>query len=152
MTGEFRTPHDSEYVAAIGRAIFIFANYEWTVVHTMERLRPGLLSKWRFAKKPMTAETVAKKFTNAVNESPNLVRPLVSNLKESARAFMELADERNHLVHSHVYSEPDGRQQLIYQGKDQTRTWSLAEIDDLAHRFENSSIALRDLMKEIWNI
>jgi hypothetical protein len=25
-------------------------------------------------------------------------------------------------------------------------------IDDLAHRFENSSIALRDLMKEICNI
>jgi putative SOS response-associated peptidase YedK len=53
---------------------------------------------------------------------------------------------------SHVYSEPDRRQQLIYQGKDKTRTWSLAEINDLAHRFENSSIALRDLMKEIWNI
>jgi hypothetical protein len=37
-------------------------------------------------------------------------------------------------------------------GKDKTRTWSIAEIDDLAHRFENSSIALRDLMKEIGNI
>jgi hypothetical protein len=51
MAGEFRTSYDSEYVAAIGRAIFIFANYEWTVVHTMEKLRPGFLSKWRFAKK-----------------------------------------------------------------------------------------------------
>jgi hypothetical protein len=53
---------------------------------------------------------------------------------------------------SHVYSEPDGRQQLDYQSKDKTRTWSVTEIDDLAHRFENYSIALRDLMKEIWNI
>jgi hypothetical protein len=51
-----------------------------------------------------------------------------------------------------VYSEPDGRQQLDYQSKDKTRTWSVTEIDDLAHRFENYSIALRDLMKEIWNI
>ena len=65
---------------------------------------------------------------------------------------MELASERNELVHSHVYSDPDGRQQLIHQGKDKTRTWSHAEIDDLAHRFENCSIALRDLVKEIWNI
>jgi len=65
---------------------------------------------------------------------------------------MESADDRNELVHAHVYSEPDGRQQLIYQGKDKTRTWSVAEIDDLARRFEKSSIALRDLMKEIWNI
>jgi hypothetical protein len=48
------------------------------------------------------------------------------------------------------FSEQDGRQQLIYQGKDKTRTWSVAEIDELAHRFENSSIALRDLTKEIW--
>ncbi len=152
MAGEFRTPYDSGYVAAIGRAIFIFANYEWTVVHTTEKLRPGFLNKWRFAKRPMTAGKVATKFTNAVNKSNNLVRPFASNLNEASRAFMELASERNELVHSHLYSEPDGRQQLIYQGKDKTRTWSLAEVDDLAHRFENSSIALRDLVKEIWNI
>ena len=96
--------------------------------------------------------TLGKKFRNAVNESSDLARPLASNLKEAARAFIESADERNELVHAHVYSEPDGRQQLIYQGKDKTRTWSVAEIDDLAHRFENSSIALRDLMKEIWKV
>ena len=152
MTDEFRTPHDSAYVAAIGRAIFIFANYEWTVVHTMEKFRPGFLSKWRFAKNPMTAGRLGKKFKNATNKASDLPRPLISRLKEAARAFMEFVDERNELVHAHVYSEPNGRQQLIYQGKDKTRTWSVAEIDDLAHRFENSSIALRDLIKEIWNI
>jgi hypothetical protein len=152
MTDEFRTPYDSGYVAAIGRAIYIFAIYEWNVVHTMELIRPGFLNKWRFANKPMTAGTVGKKFKNAVGESSDLARPLALNLKEAARAFVELADERNELVHAHVYSEPDGRQQLIYQGKDKTRTWSVGEIDDLAHRFENSSILLRDLMKEIWNI
>jgi len=118
----------------------------------MERLRPRFISKWRFAKNPMTAGRLGKKFKNAVNEASDLARPLTSRLKEAARAFVELADERNELVHAHVYSEPDGRQQLIYQGKDKTRTWSVAEIDDLAHRFENSSIALRDLMKEIWKI
>jgi len=152
MTDEFRTPYDSGYVAAIGTAIFIFANYEWTVVRTMERLRPGFLNKWRFAKNPITAGTVGKKFKNAVSESSNLARPLASNLRGAARTFIELADERNELVQSHLYSEPDGRQELIYQSEDKTRTWSLAQIDDLAHRFENSSIALRDLMQEIWNI
>ncbi len=152
MADEFRTPYDSGYVAAIGRAIFIFANYEWTVVHTMERLRPGFLNKWRFAQNRVTAGRLGRKFGNAVNEASDLARPFASDLKEAARAFMELADERNELVHSHVYSEPDGRQQLIYQGKDKTRIWSLAEIDDLGHRFENSSIALHDLRKKIWNI
>jgi hypothetical protein len=152
MSDEFRTPYDSGYVAAIGRAIYIFAIYEWTVVHTIERLRPGFLNKWRFAKNPMTAGPLGKKFEKAVNESSDPSPPLTLRLKEAARAFIEFAEERNELVHSHVYSEPDRRQQLIYQGKDNTRTWSIAEIDDLAHRFENSSIALRYLMKEIWNI
>jgi hypothetical protein len=152
MSDEFRTPYDSGYIAAIGRAIFIFANYEWTVVHTMEKLRPGFLGKWRFAKNPMTAGRLGKKFKNVVTEASELARPFASNLKEAARAFLELADERNELVHSHIYSEPDGRQQLLYQGKDNSRTWSVAEIDDLAHRFENYSIALRDLMKAIWNV
>jgi hypothetical protein len=77
---------------------------------------------------------------------------LVSNLKDAARAFIAFVDERNELVHAHVYSAVNGRQQLIYQGKNKTRTWSVAEINDLAHRFENYSIALRDLTKEIWNI
>jgi hypothetical protein len=152
MSDEFRTPYDSGYVAAIGRAIYIFAIYEWNVVHTIERLRPGFLHRWRFAQNPMTAGTVGKKFKNTVGESSDLARPLTLKLKEAAKTFMEFVDERNEFVHAHVYSEPDGRQQLIYQGKDKTRTWSIAEIDDLAHRFENSSIALRDLMKEIWNI
>jgi hypothetical protein len=46
---------------------------------------------------------------------------LTSRLKEAARAFIEFVDERNELVHAHVYSEPDVRQQLIYQGRDKTR-------------------------------
>jgi hypothetical protein len=152
MADEFRTPYDSGYIAAIGRTIYIFAIYEWNVIHTVEKLRPGFLDKWKFAQNPMTARTVGRKFTNAVNESSDWARPSTLKLKEAAQTFLEFVEERNQLVHSHVYSEPDGSQQLIYQGKDKMRTWSLAEIDDLAHRFENSSIALRDLLKENWNI
>jgi hypothetical protein len=81
MSDELRTPYDSGYVAAIGRAIYIFAIYEWNVVHTIERLRPGFLHRWRFAKNPMTAGTVGKKFKNAVGESSDLAGPtwFVSN-------------------------------------------------------------------------
>ena len=89
-----------------------------------------------------------------VNGAKDLALPVTSRLKEVARAFMEFVNERNELVHGHVYSDADVTQQLIYLGrhKTRTRTWSIAEIDDLAHRFENSSIVLRDLMKEIWNV
>src|ERR1700686_1694670 len=111
MAGEFRASYDSGYVAAIGRAIFIFANYEWTVVHTMEKLRPGFLSKWRFAKTPMTAGRLGKKFEKAVNKASDLAPLLTSRLKEAARAFMEFVNERSELAHAHVYSEQDGRQQ-----------------------------------------
>jgi hypothetical protein len=152
MTGGFRTPYDSGYVAAIGRAIYIFAIYEWNVVHAMEKLRPGFLNMWRFAKRPMTAGKLSENFEKTVNAANDLALPVTSRLKEAARAFMEFVDERNELVHGHVYSEADVTQQLIYLGRHKTRNWSIAEIDDLAHRFENSSIVLRDLMKEIWNI
>ena len=94
----------------------------------MERPRPGFLSKWRFAKNPMTAGRLGKKFENAVNESNDLAPPLTSTLKEAPRTFVELANERNELVHAHVYSKPDGRQQLIYQGKDKTKT--LVDCED----------------------
>jgi hypothetical protein len=113
MSDEFRTPYDSGYVAGIGKAIYIFAIYEWNVVHTIARLRPGFLHKWRFAKKAMTAGKLGKKFSNAVDEASELAPPLVSNLKDAARAFIEFVDERNELVHAHVYSGVNGRQQLI---------------------------------------
>ena len=90
----------------------------------MEKLRPGFLNKWRFGKNPMTAGKVAKKFKNAVNESSDLARRLTLELRVAAKTFMEFVDERNQLIHAHVYSEPNGRQQLIYQSKDKTRTWS----------------------------
>ena len=87
-----------------------------------------------------------------VNGAKDLALPVTSRLKEVARAFMEFVNERNELVHGHVYSDADVTQQLIYLGRHKTRTWSIAEIDDLAQQFENSSIVLRDLMKEIWNV
>lgn len=141
MPDEFRTPYDPGYIAAIGRAIYIFAIYEWKVVHTIEKLRPGFLNEWRYSNPPMTAGTIARRFEETLS--------VTSKPKEAVKAFKELAAERNELVHAHVYSEPDGRQQLIYQGKDKTRTWSVGEIDDLSHRFEKSSITVRDLMNGV---
>jgi hypothetical protein len=49
-------------------------------------------AKWRFAKNPMTAGRLGKKFKNAVDESSDLAPPLTSRLKEAARTFLELAD------------------------------------------------------------
>lgn len=118
----------------------------------MENLRPGFLNKWRFAKRPMTAGKLGENLEEAVNGANHLALPVTSRLKEAGTAFIRFVDDRDELIHAHVYSQADGAQQLIYLGKDKTRTWSIAEIDDLAHRFENSSSALRDLMKEIWNI
>jgi hypothetical protein len=116
----------------------------------MERLRLGFLTKRRFAKNPMTEEAVGKKLKNAINESNDLARPLASSLKEAARAFLELGDERNELVHAHA--EPDGRQQLVYQGKtkielgrSQKSMTSLIDPRTLPSPF---AISLR----KIWNI
>jgi hypothetical protein len=33
MADDFRTPYDPGYAAAIGSVIFIFAVYEWNVIH-----------------------------------------------------------------------------------------------------------------------
>jgi len=79
-----------------------------------------------------------------VNGAKDLALPVTSKLKEVARAFMEFVNERNELVHGHIYSDAGVTQQLIYLGRHKTRTWSIAEIDDLAHRFETlrSSFAI----------
>jgi hypothetical protein len=99
----------------------------------------------------MTANMIWKRFEEELNGFISLEEMSVSKLKESAKTFGGFVRDRNDLLHAHVYSEPDGRQQLIYQGRGRTRTWSVTQIDDLSHRFENSSIALRDLLKRVWN-
>jgi hypothetical protein len=151
MPDGFRTPYDSDYVTAIGRALYIFAIYEWNVVWTIEKLHPGFLDEWRFREKRMMAGAIGRKFIKVVSESAEVFRALGSGFEEAAKAFHGFVDERNELVHAHVYSEPNGTQQLIYQRKSKNRTWSIAEIDALSHRLEESSSVLRCLMKEVWN-
>jgi hypothetical protein len=96
----------------------------------------------------MTAGNISRRFETELKGFISLDEMSVSKLKESAKTFGGFVRDRNELLHAHVYSEPDGRQQLIYQGRGKTRTWSVTEIDDLSHRFENSSIVLRDLNTE----
>ena len=57
--------------------------------------------------KGFNPDSVAKKFKNAATESSDLARPLASNLKEAARAFIESADERNELVGDRSPGEND---------------------------------------------
>jgi len=95
MNGGYRTPYSSGYVAAIGRAIYIFAIYEWNVVHAMERLSPCFLNMWRFAKRPMTAGKLGENFEKTVNGAKDLALPVTSRLKEVARAFIEFVNECN---------------------------------------------------------
>jgi hypothetical protein len=67
------------------------------------------------AERPMTAGNISKNLSSAVKE-PSILDPIsFSNLEESADKFRELVRERNELIHAHVYSEPDGGQNLIFQ-------------------------------------
>jgi hypothetical protein len=86
MADGFLTPYDPGYVAAIGRAIYIFAIYEWNVVHTMEKLRPGFLNKWRFARRPMTAGKLGENFEKTVNGANDL-ESARDSAKNSLRSY-----------------------------------------------------------------
>ena len=87
MSGEFRTQYDAGYVAAIGRAVHIFAVYEWNVAHTIEKLRTGFLHEYLNAKPPISAGTISRRFETEVNGFISLDEMSVSKLKESAKTF-----------------------------------------------------------------
>ena len=111
---KLRVPFDPEYVILLGKAVYLFAYYEWIVIYIIEVLAPGFVATYSRGK-PLPSGTVGKKFRRAIVNSRGLPPDDLKALDACATEFENLVDRRNALVHAHPITDTDGSQILHYQ-------------------------------------
>ncbi|GAB3672242.1 hypothetical protein [Salinisphaera aquimarina] len=116
-----RIPVDTEYVNALGLAVYTFARLEWQVAWCSEKIKPGALQK--ITSEELTAGKIAKHFANLVRNMPK--SGARNELSELAKEFTYLVDQRNEIVHGKPCTAPDGKQRLSSR--------SIIEISKLEH-------------------
>lgn len=59
-------PVDDQYAALVGKAVYVFSYYEWTIIGIIEHLEPGFVSSYNRGN-PMTSGDVKKRLQYAIN-------------------------------------------------------------------------------------
>lgn len=135
MSYHSRIPADTEYLQALGRAVYNFTYFEWGVVWTIVKLSSDGFGS---VPKGKTALEIAKALTGAIeNTTPPLSSSLRRQLVKIDESYRMAIKRRNKLFHAHPYTAKDGKQQLGGGGVE----WPMAEIDGAAKMFEEAAIA-----------
>lgn len=110
-----RIPVNDEYAALVGKAVYVFAYYEWTIIWIIEFLESGFVKEYS-REKTMTSGSVKdklKKTIDSLSSIPNGVTE--QELAECLNKFSDLILKRNALIHAHPITDSDGSQILSYQ-------------------------------------
>ena len=135
-----RVPVDDSYVALVGKAVYVFAYYEWTIICAIEYLQGGFVLKYSRGE-PMPSGSVRQELQSTINS------PLVSFAKVSEAELQACCDEfeqlivkRNALIHAHPITDSDGSQILAYQAKITKplpdMKWPTPEVETIIQEFD----------------
>jgi len=112
-----RVPVDNQYAALVGKAVYVFAYYEWTIIWIIEYLEPGFVGGYSRGN-PMTSGAVQKRLQDVTNNLlTNYTNISRQELQACCDAFGSLIVKRNALIHAHPCTDADGAQILAYQTK-----------------------------------
>lgn len=112
-----RIPVDDPYVALVGKAVYMFAYYEWTIIWIIECFERGFVDTYSRGKKPLTSGLVKNKFQKIINILPTEIPEILQqDLQDCCDTFDQLINKRNTLIHAHPCTDINGSQILSYQG------------------------------------
>jgi hypothetical protein len=112
---KLRVPVDAEYAEKLGKAVYVFAYYESTVVQIIDRYEPGFRQGY-YRAKTMTSGPLAVKFRSVIGAVTDFSKLPKDELQSICDDFDNLVYRRNALVHGHPATSEDGEQILVYQG------------------------------------
>jgi len=148
-----RVPVNDSYATLVGKAVYVFAYYEWTIIYAIEYLQSGFVSKYSRGGS-MTSGNVRQEFQNTINS------PLVSFAKVSKAELQACCDEfenlivkRNALIHAHPITDSDGSQILAYQTKVTKplpdMKWPRTEAEAIIQEFDASACRARTILDRL---
>lgn len=135
-----RVPVDDSYAALVGKAVYVFAYYEWTIIYTIDYLRSGFVHKYS-REGSMTSGSVRRELQDTIN-SPvtSFTKVSKADLQACCDEFETLIVKRNALIHAHPITDSDGSQILAYQTKITKplpdMKWPRAEVEAIIREFD----------------
>ncbi len=138
-----RVPVDDAYITLVGKAVYIFAYYEWTVIYLIDYLQRDFVSKYS-RDNPMTSGVVSKEFHKAINgHITQFTQVLKVDFQNCCAEFDRLIIKRNALIHAHPVTDLDGSQILAYQAKITKplpdMKWSKTEVESIIREFDDAA-------------
>lgn len=138
-----RVPVDDSYAGLVGKAVYVFAYYEWTVIWIIEKLQAGFVFKYSRGK-PMTSGDVRKELKKVIDS------PVTDFFKASRKELQAVCDEvellvvkRNALIHAHPCTDSDGSQILAYQTQPTKplpdMKWPKREVEAIIQEFDRAA-------------
>lgn len=135
-----RVPVDDPYVALVGKAVYVFAYYEWTIIYIIDHLQAGFVSRYSRGN-PMTSGLVRQEFQDALNNpSVSFTKVPRADLQASCDEFEKFIIKRNALIHAHPVTDSGGAQILAYQTKTTKplpdMKWPKHEVESTIQEFD----------------
>lgn len=130
-----RVSFETEYVAAIGIAMYTFARLEWDAVWCIEKMKPGSIS----AISDRTAGGIAKELVKLVSGHG---LPQTDPFVIAAADFKNLVEIRNAIAHGKPATDSDGGQRLFRDGT----PWTIETLNGASDAFTECQIRLNDIL------
>ncbi|MGQ3058217.1 MAG: hypothetical protein ACT6T0_13600 [Nevskia sp.] len=142
----------------VGKAAYVFAYYEWTIIYTIDFLQSGFVSRYSRGN-PMTSGSVRQELQETIiNPTTSFSKVSVAELQTSCDEFEKLIAKRNALIHAHPATDSDGSQILAYQTKITKplpdMKWPKQEVETIIQEFDAAACragSLLDRLREISN-
>lgn len=148
-----RVPVDDEYAALIGKAVYVFAYYEWSIIYIIDHLRCGFVGQYSRGK-PLTSGNVRDEFHKAIcDKSASFLKVTMPELQQACDEFDKLIIKRNALIHAHPMTNSDGAQILGYQTNTRKQLpdmkWTKTEVETVIAEFDAAACQAGSILERL---
>jgi len=148
-----RVPVDDSYAALVGKAVYVFAYYEWGIIWIIEFLQPGFVGRY-CRENPMTSGQVRGTFQAVINDPATSFAKVTRQELEACLTELErLIIKRNTLIHAHPCTDMDGSQILAYQTKTTKplpdMMWPKPEVEAIVAEFDTAACSASVILDKL---
>jgi len=148
-----RVPVDDAYAALVGKAVYVFAYYEWIIIYIIEQFQRDFVREYCRVEVMMSGK-VRTEFQRVIDDPMTDFSKISKHeLQASCDEFKRLIVRRNALIHAHPCTDKDGSQILNYQTIP-TRgipdmKWSKGEVETIIGEFDRAACSAAVLFDKI---
>jgi len=150
-----RIPVNDEYAAIVGKAVYVFSYYEWTIIYLIDYSENGFVAEYsRPTKRPLISRAVNNKLKESIDKLYFPVSTVTKiEMEQCQNEFEDLIEKRNALIHAHPITDNDGSQILAYQTKPSKALsdmiWQESDIENLIEEIDSAGVKAGKILDKI---